>query len=91
MLGKDKVLFLYTEVKVEVLEISPCLTAWTKVTLELLEVHFFLKKMGYFQCSLNWDLSKSSQKSHQDIRRKTFASQGDIAKHAIFFSVQTVA
>lgn len=91
MLGKDEVLFLYPEVKVEVLEISACLAAWIRITLELLEIHFFRKKMGYFQCSLNWGLPKSSQKSHQDIRRKTWESQGDIGKHAIFFAVQTVA
>lgn len=48
VLEKDNVLLLHPKLKVKVLEVSPCLTAWTRFTLGLLAIHFFRKKMGYF-------------------------------------------
>lgn len=39
--GKDNVLLLHPKLKVKVVEISPCLTAWIRFTEELLVIHFF--------------------------------------------------
>lgn len=41
--GKDNVLLLHPKLKVKVMEISPCLTAWIRFT-ELLVIHFLTQK-----------------------------------------------
>lgn len=42
--GKDNVLPLHPKLKVKVVEISPCLTAWTRFMEELLVIHFFTQE-----------------------------------------------
>lgn len=48
ILGKTNVLLLHLKLKVKILQISPCLTAYAGLTLELLVIHFSHKKTGYF-------------------------------------------